>query len=158
MRLFSRHLISRDTVAGFLYIAIGAAAAIGATFYRLGSGTRPGPGFFPFILGLILVGLGAIILVGDLRKNPEVRASLSLFELRGPFFVLTSVLAFALLITKLGVIVAVAVMTLIGALACRESTWRASIVCAVIFGVTSVVLFRWALSVYLPTAPFILGY
>lgn len=51
----------KDFFSGLMFMGVGAAFAIGATNYSLGSGARMGPGYFPLVLGVILVILGAII-------------------------------------------------------------------------------------------------
>ena len=42
----------RDFFSGLLLIFVGAAFAIGATGYNFGAAVRPGPGYFPFGLGI----------------------------------------------------------------------------------------------------------
>ena len=43
----------KDFVSGIALIAVGGAFAIGATNYSFGTSIRPGPGYFPFGLGII---------------------------------------------------------------------------------------------------------
>ena len=52
----------RDFVSGIALVIVGAAFAAGATGYDFGSAVRPGPGYFPFGLGIALAVLGLIIL------------------------------------------------------------------------------------------------
>jgi hypothetical protein len=52
--------ISRDLVSGGLFAAIGGAAIVVASDYPMGSATKMGPGYFPAVVGMVLVGLGAI--------------------------------------------------------------------------------------------------
>ena len=47
-----------------MFIVVGLAFAWGATTYSFGSSARPGPGYFPFGLGIMLAILGAILLRG----------------------------------------------------------------------------------------------
>ena len=49
----------RDFWSGLMFLAIGIAFAWGATTYSFGSSARPGPGYFPFGLGILLAVLGA---------------------------------------------------------------------------------------------------
>jgi hypothetical protein len=123
----------------------------------MGTATRPGPGSFPFALGLLLAILGLIVLIADLRKRPDLRTRIDALHWRGPLLLTVAISAFSLLITQLGVVVAVATLTLVGALASRESRWRGTLVCIVLFCVASVALFVWALGVHLPVAPFLIG-
>ena len=52
----------RDFASGIMFLAVGLAFAIGATTYSFGTSARPGPGYFPLLLGIILCILGAIVL------------------------------------------------------------------------------------------------
>jgi hypothetical protein len=52
----------QDFWAGLMFIATGIGFAWGATFYNFGSSARPGPGYFPFGLGILLALLGAFTL------------------------------------------------------------------------------------------------
>lgn len=60
---------SKDFFAGLLFAALGLAFAWGARSYELGSSARMGPGYFPLLLGLLLAGLGAVIMVRALRRS-----------------------------------------------------------------------------------------
>ena len=56
---FIRH--PKDFYAGLLFIAFGVAAIVIGSNYALGTAARMGPGYFPRILGILLVTLGAIL-------------------------------------------------------------------------------------------------
>ena len=55
-----RIIINQDYLAdhlrvyGVVFIVVGLAFAMGATEYRFGTSARPGPGYFPLGLGLLL--------------------------------------------------------------------------------------------------------
>ena len=50
----------KDCVAGTLFVAIGLLFAVNAWLrLSVGSALAMGPGYFPILLGLILIGLGA---------------------------------------------------------------------------------------------------
>ncbi|KPV00149.1 hypothetical protein APR50_00215 [Variovorax paradoxus] len=57
----------KDFLSGIMFICVGAAFAIGATNYTIGSGARMGPGYFPLVLGILLAIGGAVVLAGSLR-------------------------------------------------------------------------------------------
>ena len=60
------HLVDRDTVGGTLFVALGGATLLYARRYPLGTLTDMGPGYFPTILGAMLVLFGAVIAVASL--------------------------------------------------------------------------------------------
>ena len=61
----------RDFWAGLMFLAVGIAFAWGATTYNFGSSARPGPGYFPFGLGVLLSLLGALELFKALTIESE---------------------------------------------------------------------------------------
>ncbi|MEV0950840.1 tripartite tricarboxylate transporter TctB family protein [Promicromonospora sp. NPDC050249] len=50
-----------DLVSGLIFVGLGAAFAIGALGYDLGSLLEMGPGYVPLALGLVLAALGGVI-------------------------------------------------------------------------------------------------
>ena len=61
----------RDFWSGLMFLVTGAAFAWGATIYSFGNSARPGPGYFPFGLGILLAILGA-------RKPSSTRPKVAL--------------------------------------------------------------------------------
>jgi hypothetical protein len=51
----------KDFFSGLMFMAVGIAFAWGATTYKLGTGARMGPGYFPMLLGIMLAVLGTIV-------------------------------------------------------------------------------------------------
>ena len=56
----------RDFWSGLMFLVTGVCFAVGATNYSLGESARPGPGYFPLGLGVLLAILGGIILLGGI--------------------------------------------------------------------------------------------
>jgi hypothetical protein len=52
----------KDVLAGFAFIAFGLAFAVGAASYEIGTALRMGPGYFPLVLGGLLILLGVLII------------------------------------------------------------------------------------------------
>ena len=61
----------RDFWAGMMFLLVGIGFAWGATTYSFGSSARPGPGYFPFGLGVLLALLGAVELFKALTIESE---------------------------------------------------------------------------------------
>ena len=53
----------KDFWSGALFIAIGIATIVLGSRYTLGTAARMGPGYFPRILGILLIALGGILAV-----------------------------------------------------------------------------------------------
>jgi hypothetical protein len=62
----------KDLIGGLLVIAVGGAFCIEALLHlRMGTALRMGPGYFPFIVGLVVVAFGVLITLGAFRE-PDV--------------------------------------------------------------------------------------
>lgn len=101
----------RDFGAGLLYLVLGLAFALGARQYAQGQAAAPGPGFFPFYLGLGLAAVGALLVLRAFRRDRSARPSdadeaLS-FPWRSAAWVLGGVMLFGLSLRPLGLFVAV---------------------------------------------------
>ena len=64
---------NKDVWAGLILIGIGAAAMIISRNYRFGSALRMGPGFFPTILGGILIAFGICIMIVGLIAHRKCK-------------------------------------------------------------------------------------
>ena len=91
--------IRRISRAGLLFIGLGIAAIAVGSKYNLGTAARMGPGYFPRILGLLLLLLGAIITLRGLRGHGE---RVPPWKWRPTLVVLLSVVAFGLIMAKVG--------------------------------------------------------
>jgi hypothetical protein len=96
----------RDFVSGLLFVAVGVIFAIGATNYSMGNSARPGPGYFPLILAVIMAILGAIVLFKSLTIETEGGDPVGAIAWRPLLLIVLAILVFAVLIQRAGVFVA----------------------------------------------------
>lgn len=129
-----------DMIAGFVTGGIGLFIVIEANGYQMGSLRSMGPGYFPTILGSIMIALGAIMLVTARPSRVEVAAESG--QLRGMIFVAAAFGAFALTIESLGTLVAVSLAVFLSALANRRTSVLAALILAVATAIISVLIFR----------------
>lgn len=101
-----RSLASKDAISGALFIGLGLAARHFGSDYAVGTTTEMGPGFFPLALCWILIVLGGVVLVKAVLAGGEFP---SRFALRPLFFIIASIVAFAILLPILGFALAAAV-------------------------------------------------
>lgn len=114
--------------------------------YQMGSAVRMGPGYFPAVLGGLLLLLGALVLLQSLVfDGPKVEA----FHFKPLVFVSVSVLAYGYLMQPGGLAVATAAAVIIGAMAGNEFKWKEVLVLALVL-----VLFSWLVFVKGLTLPF----
>ena len=111
---------------------------------RLGSISNPGAGFMPFVIGIILIGFcvaSAVPLLMPAAKANPVR--LEFQRLRGPAIVVVSMIAYALVLERVGFVVSTAVLIVflakfVGGTTLIRATALgvlATAVCYVVFGV-----------------------
>ncbi|HEX6979711.1 MAG TPA: tripartite tricarboxylate transporter TctB family protein [Alphaproteobacteria bacterium] len=140
----------RDFYAGLLFVAFGIAALVIAQSYPVGTASRMGPGYFPRILGILLVALGALQSLIGMRG----RAGFPLqWHWRPLFILLASVALFILLTSWLGLIVAALVLVFIASAASAEFRWREALIAGAVQGVAAATLFVYALGLPLPVWP-----
>jgi Tripartite tricarboxylate transporter TctB family len=114
----------KDFFAGLIFVAIGIVALVIGGDYSLGSPTRMGPGYFPVMLGWLLLILGTIIALRSLWiDGPRVGH----IGFRPLLLILVAILAFAGLLEPAGVVIATIALIGIGRLATAESRLRESV-------------------------------
>ena len=122
-------LTDKDVLAGLLFMLIGGAFALGAADYGMGTARRMGPGYFPVVLGAILCVMGLALAGKALwRQRPQ---QVSRLYLRPLLALTSSILAFAALIDRVGLIAACLACVLIAGLASSETRWREAILIAI---------------------------
>ena len=81
-------LNNRDFWAGIMMIGLGSAAIFIAHDYRFGNAQKMGAGFFPTVLGGILIAFGIATIVMGLRNKVKINSPVSLRATNpaAPFF------------------------------------------------------------------------
>src|SRR5260221_13368677 len=92
----------KDFFAGLLFIAFGIAAIVIGSNYALGTAARMGPGYFPRILGILLVSLGSLLVLRSLRLQG---APVPPFKWRPTLIVLGSVVLFGHIVEQMGLFI-----------------------------------------------------
>jgi hypothetical protein len=110
-------LQSKDFWAGAIYIALGVAAVWIARGYAFGTASRMGAGFFPTVLGTILVGIGLLSIVRALARDGSPVGTVGI---RPMVLVIGATVLFGMLATTAGFVVALIVLALTSAAASRH--------------------------------------
>jgi hypothetical protein len=140
----------KDFVAGLMFIGIGVAAIAISSGYPLGSAARMGPGYFPRVLGILLIALGAILALRALRLQG---APLPRWPWRPTVIVLASVVLFSLIVTRLGVALSTVVLIVAASTASPEFRPRESLIAGLLLAVAAVGVFVIGLNLQLPIWP-----
>lgn len=140
----------KDFCAGLLFVAFGVAAIAIARDYPLGTAARMGPGYFPRLLGILLIVLGAALSLRALRgAGPPLPG----WRWRPVGIVLLSVVAFGLVLTHAGLVLSTIALIVIASTASREYRFKESLVSAVLLAALAVGVFVLGLKLQLPIWP-----
>jgi putative tricarboxylic transport membrane protein len=151
-----RALLARqDFVGGMVVIAVGAFAFWQAADLPIGKLGGMGPGMLPKSLAVVLSLLGALLLADAVR---EAGAPVGRWPIRGPLFVIGAVVAFGLAVRPLGLVVAGPLAIMIGAIASNEVRWKETIVVGALVTAFCIGLFKFALGLPIPLAPWLIDY
>jgi len=148
----------RDFWSGLMFVAIGLGFAWGANNYSFGSSARPGPGFFPFGLGLLMAILGGVVLFKALVVETEDGEPVGRWAFRPLLIIMGSVGLFGFLLPRMGMAVSLPILILMCSLAGDEFHWKDVIVSVVVLTLGSWLIFIKGLSLVIPLWPkFITG-
>ena len=130
----------QNLAAGLMFTIVGAAFAIGAREYEMGTAGRMGPAYFPFILGTILAVLGVLITFQAFGRQRRESEDIGRFAWRPLIFIVGANLIFGLLlgglpslgIPAMGLMVAIVGLTFVSMLASDFCIKRAVMLSAIL--------------------------
>lgn len=138
---------NKDFWAGAMFVAGGAAAMIAARSYPFGTTLRMGPGYFPSILGGILVAFGIYVMLRGLRRGEKIKGN---WSVRALIVLPLSMVLFGILMRYAGFIPALAVLIFGSAASGREFRFGEVLLVAAALTVLSVAVFIWGLGLPYP--------
>lgn len=147
----------KDFWSGLMFIAVGVGFAWGATSYSFGSSARPGPGYFPFGLGLLMAVLGAIVLFKALTIEVEGGDRIGAWAWKPLIIIVGSVAGFGWALPHLGMWIALPLLVFISASAGDEFHWKDALINAAILTAGSWVIFIYGLKLTIPLLPSFIG-
>ena len=148
----------KDFWSGLMFVVIGVGFAWGATNYNFGSSARPGPGFFPMGLGLLMAILGAVVLFKALVVETEDGDPIGAWAYRPLLILMASVGLFGYTLPLLGMAVALPIMIVMCSLAGDEFHWKDALISVLVLTVGSWFIFIYGLKLVIPLWPkFITG-
>lgn len=134
--------LSKDLCAGIVFLLVGIAAVWFGRGLRFGSAANMGAGFMPVILGWMLFAMGAFTILRTIWIQSEAFGTL---RLRPILLVLASVLAFGLLVERIGFVPTMVISILLATLAAEKPTPLYVLGMCLILPFAAVVLFVWGL-------------
>jgi hypothetical protein len=147
----------RDFWSGLMFAALGTGFAWGARGYGFGTAAEPGPGYFPFGLGVILaiLGLGSMLRGLGRAHDPGSSAASPIGRAawRPLLLLVLSIALFSWLLPHAGLFIALPATVLVASLGGDEFHWGETLANAVVLTVGSWAIFVWGLSLSLPLWP-----
>ena len=138
---------AKDFWTGLIYIAFGLAAVIIGRDYGMGIALKMGPGYFPTILGFLLIVIG-IISLG--RSFIQPGSPIGSFALKGLLLIVASTLLVGFIIRGAGVAIALPILLVISGSASIHFRWWPTLALAAGLTLFCVVVFLKGLGVPLP--------
>jgi uncharacterized membrane protein len=138
---------NRDFLAGLLFVVLGGLAVALARDYPIGSTMRMGPGYFPTVLGGILLLFGVYVLLRGVRSGEKVKGE---WGYRPLALIAASIVLFGYLLDRAGMVPAIVAMLFVAAAAGREFRLKEVSLLAVVMTAFSVAVFSYGLKLPYP--------
>lgn len=140
----------KDFLAGLIFAAFGIAAVVIGSDYPLGTAARMGPGYFPRVLGILLIVLGGALSLRALRvPGPPLPG----WKWRPVLIVLLSVVVFGLVLTRVGLVLSTIGLIFAASAASREFRAREALVSGILLAALAAGVFVVGLKLVLPLWP-----
>jgi hypothetical protein len=158
----------KDFFSGLMFACAGAAFAIGALNYNVGTGARMGPGYFPLMLGILLAVMGLAVLVNSLSLRGQEGDSnpVGAIAWKQLGFIIGANLLFGVLlggmptldVPALGLVLAIYALVIVASMAGTQFRFKGSLVLATVLAIGSYLVFILGLSLQFQVWPsFITG-
>jgi len=146
---------NRDFWAGLLYIFTGALSIFIALDYPFGSALRMGPGYFPRVLGGIMIAFGVAVLLMGIKNNEKIKC---FWSIRALIILPISAVVFGILMEHAGFIPALAALIPVAAASGKEFRWLEVLLLTIGLTVMSLGIFIWGLGLPYPMIKGLWGY
>lgn len=143
----------RDFWSGLMFVSVGIAFAWASTEYSFGSSARPGPGYFPFGLGVMLALLGAAVLFKALTIESSGGDPIGSVAWRPLLIIVAAVALFGLALPRLGMALTLPLLIVLASLAGDEFHIGEALLNAALLTLGSWVIFIWGLKLVIPVWP-----
>ena len=147
----------QDFYSGLMFLVVGLLFAYGGSDYSMGSSARPGPGYFPMILSVIMALLGVAVLFKSLTIETEDGGKIGEFAWRPLLVIVFAIAMFGFCLPRFGLVVTVPLLTVVVSLAGREFSWVGVLVTAVVLTVFAWLVFVLGLNLTIPLWPAFMG-
>ena len=147
-------LLRQDFLGGLVIVAVAGFAYWLARDLPGGSSGGMGPGTLPKGLAVLLGLLGTVLAISSFQQGETIDR----WSIRAPLLILGALVVFGLTVRPLGLVAAGPLAIVIGAFASDEVRWRETLIFGAAMTAFCVGLFKFALGLPIPLAPWLLGY
>lgn len=145
----------QDFAGALFLLAVAVFAFYLSTQLTLGTLRQMGPGMMPMALSVILAGLAIVLLLDSLKSDGP---GIGVVSIRPIIFVLGAFVAFGLAVRPLGLAVAGPLAVVISGFASDETRFGETLIFGLVMTAFCVGLFKFALGLPIPLAPWAIGY
>ena len=142
----------RDFWSAGMFVIFGLLFIVWSTDYQFGTAQRMGPGYFPSVLGGMLVMLGILVALPAIKPD-ALETRVEKIGWRGLLLILGAVILYAVLLPRLGFVVSLIVLIILSALASTEFAWRETLISCLVLGICSYLVFVKGLDLQFPVWP-----
>ena len=134
-------------LSGIMFLVIGSVAIYIAQDYPMGSALRMGPGYFPIVLGGVMIAFGIWeLIIGSIKPDP-VKGN---WSVRALIVLPLSAVVFGVMMEHVGFVAALIALMLSSALASQEFKFWEQLILAIGVTIGSVGLFIYGLGLPYP--------
>ncbi len=135
--------------SGIMFTSVGAAFALGASNYHVGSAARMGPGYFPLIVGVLLTLLGLVVVASAFAGPATDGEPVGKIAWKPLGFIIGANLLFGILLAGLrsiglpamGLILAIYALVIVACMAGTNFSIKMSLILATVLAVGSYLTF-----------------
>jgi hypothetical protein len=140
----------KDFWSGLMFCGFAVVGLLAARGYSLGAAGKMGPGYFPLLLGGVLALLGIVLIARSIVLDGE---PLPRFHILPLAVIAVAVCLFGALIEPFGLVIALAVLTMLSAWAGPQFRWLEAVALTAALIVFSIGVFVYALGLSLSAWP-----
>ncbi len=140
-----------------MFIVVGIVFAIGATNYTMGTSAKPGAGYFPLILSVLMAFLGAVVLFKSLTIETQGGDPVGDIAWSPLLIIVASITVFGLALPRLGLFITIPLLILMVSSAGGEFSWKGVLMSCVVLTAFSWFVFIWGLNLTIPLKPFFMA-
>jgi putative tricarboxylic transport membrane protein len=138
----------RDMIFAVVLIPLGIAVIIGALRLKLGTPLHPGAGFFPFLIGLVLIALSILLFIRGWVEHGKAHQPFS--EWKQASIVVAAQAFYVVTLDFLGYVFSSIVLSFAVLWSMEVRSWKTLLEASFILSVVAYILFRYILGVDLP--------